>query len=185
MLWLKETKGTVPVKSASANISFYTNNSKMPNFELWHSCCKWTISYICVLQLILRSAVTLWIQPVNQQNWNEQNWITISNIFTFIIWNVLWFINTTVPYLQDTHCFVLLQYSIPFHPFHLLHYSPFSVLAPTQKTPQFLSVFLWSPPFSYSWDLQCFTYDDILPTWFWFSPLYSSSTAKYCMTHWD
>jgi len=25
---------TVPVKSASANISFYTNNSKMPNFEL-------------------------------------------------------------------------------------------------------------------------------------------------------
>jgi len=25
---------TVPVKSASANVSFYTNNSKMPNFEL-------------------------------------------------------------------------------------------------------------------------------------------------------
>jgi hypothetical protein len=25
---------TVPVKSASANISFYINNSKMPNFEL-------------------------------------------------------------------------------------------------------------------------------------------------------
>jgi len=25
---------TVPVQSASANISFYTNNSKMPNFEL-------------------------------------------------------------------------------------------------------------------------------------------------------
>jgi hypothetical protein len=25
---------TVPAKSASANISFYTNNSKMPNFEL-------------------------------------------------------------------------------------------------------------------------------------------------------
>jgi len=34
---------TVPVKSASVNISFYTNNSKMPNFELWHSCCKWAI----------------------------------------------------------------------------------------------------------------------------------------------
>jgi hypothetical protein len=28
------------VKSASANGSFYTNNSKMPNFELWHSCRK-------------------------------------------------------------------------------------------------------------------------------------------------
>jgi hypothetical protein len=25
---------TVPVKSASAYVSFYTNNSKMPNFEL-------------------------------------------------------------------------------------------------------------------------------------------------------
>jgi len=25
---------TVPAKSASASISFYTNNSKMPNFEL-------------------------------------------------------------------------------------------------------------------------------------------------------
>jgi len=27
---------TIPVKSASANVSFYTNISKMPNFELWH-----------------------------------------------------------------------------------------------------------------------------------------------------
>jgi hypothetical protein len=25
---------TIPFKSASANVSFYTNNSKMPNFEL-------------------------------------------------------------------------------------------------------------------------------------------------------
>jgi len=25
---------TIPVKSVSANISFYTNNSKMPDFEL-------------------------------------------------------------------------------------------------------------------------------------------------------
>jgi hypothetical protein len=25
---------TIPVKSAFANVSFYTNNSKMPNFEL-------------------------------------------------------------------------------------------------------------------------------------------------------
>jgi hypothetical protein len=24
----------IPVKSPSANVSFYTNNSKMPNFEL-------------------------------------------------------------------------------------------------------------------------------------------------------
>jgi hypothetical protein len=25
---------TIPVKSASVNVSFYTNNSKIPNFEL-------------------------------------------------------------------------------------------------------------------------------------------------------
>jgi len=25
---------SIPVKTASANVSFYTNNSKMPNFEL-------------------------------------------------------------------------------------------------------------------------------------------------------
>jgi hypothetical protein len=25
---------TIPAKSASANVSFYTNNLKMPNFEL-------------------------------------------------------------------------------------------------------------------------------------------------------
>jgi hypothetical protein len=25
---------TIPVKSASANVSFHTNNSKIPNFEL-------------------------------------------------------------------------------------------------------------------------------------------------------
>jgi len=34
---------TVPVKSASANVYLYTNSSKMPNFELWHSCRKWAI----------------------------------------------------------------------------------------------------------------------------------------------
>ena len=31
---------TIPVKSASANVSSYTSNSKMSNFELWHSCRK-------------------------------------------------------------------------------------------------------------------------------------------------
>jgi len=32
---------TLPVKIATSNVSFYTNNSKKPNFELWHSCRKW------------------------------------------------------------------------------------------------------------------------------------------------
>jgi len=35
---------TIPVKNASTNVSFYTNNSKMSNFELLHTCRKWTIS---------------------------------------------------------------------------------------------------------------------------------------------
>jgi len=34
---------TIPVKSACANVSFCTNNPKMPNFELWHCCGKWAI----------------------------------------------------------------------------------------------------------------------------------------------
>jgi len=34
---------TIPVESASGNVSFCTSNSKMPNFELWHSCRKWGI----------------------------------------------------------------------------------------------------------------------------------------------
>jgi len=45
---------TIPVKSASANVSSYTNNLKMPNFVLWHSYHKWAISCldnICRLKL--------------------------------------------------------------------------------------------------------------------------------------
>jgi hypothetical protein len=37
----KQCYDTIPAKSESANDSFYTNNLKMPNFELWLSCCKW------------------------------------------------------------------------------------------------------------------------------------------------
>ena len=32
---------TIHVKSASANVSFNTKNSKIRNFEFWHSCHKW------------------------------------------------------------------------------------------------------------------------------------------------
>ena len=31
---------------------FYTSNSKMPNFELWHSCCKWAISVLYMWGII-------------------------------------------------------------------------------------------------------------------------------------
>jgi len=43
---------TVPIKSASANFSFYNNNSKMPNFELWHSCRKWGICHDSVWVIV-------------------------------------------------------------------------------------------------------------------------------------
>jgi len=36
-------------KSASAYVSWYINNSKMPNFELWQSCRKWAI-YGCTIR---------------------------------------------------------------------------------------------------------------------------------------
>jgi len=39
----KQRYDTIPVESASANVSFYTNKSKIPNFDLWHSCRKWAI----------------------------------------------------------------------------------------------------------------------------------------------
>jgi len=48
---------TIPVKSASSNVSFYTNNSKMPNFELWYSRHKWAI---CRTKHRESTAVFLW-----------------------------------------------------------------------------------------------------------------------------
>jgi len=51
---------TIPVKCASANVSFYTNNSKMPNFELWHSCREWAtycLPAFCSYRIVIRIAV--------------------------------------------------------------------------------------------------------------------------------
>jgi len=41
---------TIRVKSASANVSLYTNNSKIPKFEFWRSCRKWAIVLYFVLE---------------------------------------------------------------------------------------------------------------------------------------
>jgi len=40
---------TIPVKSASANVSFYSSNSKMPIFELSHSCRKCATCRTCII----------------------------------------------------------------------------------------------------------------------------------------
>jgi len=54
---------SVSFKSASANISFYTNNSKMPNFELWHSCRKWAIYLLAALHPVI------WYTPTWGWHW--------------------------------------------------------------------------------------------------------------------
>ena len=36
----------IPVKSATTIVSFYSNYSKMPDFDLWHSCQKWAVCYL-------------------------------------------------------------------------------------------------------------------------------------------
>jgi len=66
---------TIPVKSASANISFYTNNSKMPNFELWHSCRQWTIC--------LRQKYPLFLPYLNE------TWIFSTGFFNIQILNFM------------------------------------------------------------------------------------------------
>ena len=65
---------TIPVKSASANVSFYTNNSKMPNFELWQSCRKWAQYIVWILSSFLFKLLFMlfrkiaksdyWLRPV-------------------------------------------------------------------------------------------------------------------------
>jgi len=63
---------TIPVKSASANVSFYTNNSNVPNFELWHSCRKWAIlsaqSRAQQSSLNARSTTSAWIDKRRRQD---------------------------------------------------------------------------------------------------------------------
>ena len=61
---------TIPVKRSSANVSFCTNNSKMPNFELWHSCHK----YNCTMN---RKTKTCMYQNI----YVHYTWYRTSNIF--------------------------------------------------------------------------------------------------------
>jgi len=64
---------SIPDKNASANVSFYTINSKMSNFELWHSrrkraICKTEASFwsnfLFALYLYL-----LMISPIGRNIW--------------------------------------------------------------------------------------------------------------------
>ena len=63
---------TIPVKSASANVSFYTNNSEVPNFELWQYSSRGKIyaidSATIMIGLSARSAMhKLWVLMFYEQ----------------------------------------------------------------------------------------------------------------------
>jgi hypothetical protein len=59
-LWVQRRHNCSPAASfancvmtlylSSTNVSFYINNSKMPNFELWHSFRKWAIYIYIYIQ---------------------------------------------------------------------------------------------------------------------------------------
>jgi hypothetical protein len=47
------------LKVGNNRFFFYTNNSKMPNFELWHSCRKWGMcEFIIYVEHLLQVSVT-------------------------------------------------------------------------------------------------------------------------------
>jgi len=48
---------TIPVKSASANVSFYTNNSKMPNFLV--VTLLWQMSDISIFKIFTSLSILL------------------------------------------------------------------------------------------------------------------------------
>ena len=93
---------TIPVKSAPANVSFYTNNSKMPNFELWLSCRKWAIKttlFVCkhmatrkliFMKLILENCqAEIWGSYIGgDQDSGLLGYDTMDCIFTMFRWTL-------------------------------------------------------------------------------------------------
>ena len=64
------------LKSASANVYFYNNNSKMPNSEFWHSCRKSAIYYIYFktgLSARLWATKAIYIVPTARYDWIQIN----------------------------------------------------------------------------------------------------------------
>jgi len=161
----------------------------MPNLGLWHSCRKWAISYICVLQLILRSAITLWIQPVNQ--WELKR--TVLNYHQCLLHlNCLkrtLVCDTQNAKQQYSNCRtqIILSYSsFPFHSIHSIYgaTAPFGTWPPSEDTSIFLYLLLVSSIIVFLGSAMCHS-RRCPPTLFLVFPLHSSSTAKYWTTRWD
>jgi hypothetical protein len=68
------------VKSAAANVSFYTDNSKMTNFDLWHCCSKWSdiMLIIIIILIIIRIIIIIFINC----NWAVTGWQWLVHNFT-------------------------------------------------------------------------------------------------------
>ena len=64
---------TLSVKSASANISFYTNNSKMPNFELWHLLQMSDMFSLLLSMRISALFFTALLNGLKSLNWDDKH----------------------------------------------------------------------------------------------------------------
>jgi len=58
---------TIPVKSSSANVPFYTNNSK--KCRLWHSCRKWGKSIVLTISITWHTDTTFAVSCWNYFRW--------------------------------------------------------------------------------------------------------------------
>ena len=104
----KQRYDTIPVESASANISFYTYNSKMPNFELWHCCHKWALYLLAAQHLVI------WYTPHHMR------------LTMVLVCHARWFSKRQMSGIGDGHLMAfLMQLSFKFpspahHTWHLI-----------------------------------------------------------------
>jgi hypothetical protein len=161
----------------------------MQNFVLWHSCRKWVISYICVLQLIMRSAITLWIQPVNQWELkrNELNCHQCLLHLNCLERTLVCHTQNAKQQYRNCRTQIILSYSsFPFHSIHSIHgaTAPFGTWHPSEDTSIFLYLLLVSSNLVYLGSAMCHS-RRCPPNLFLVLPLHSSSRAKYWTTRWD
>jgi hypothetical protein len=64
---------TIFIKSASANVSFYTNNSKMPNFELWHLSQMSNMFSLLLSMRISALFFTALLNTLKSLNWDDKH----------------------------------------------------------------------------------------------------------------
>ena len=181
---------TIPVKSASANVSFYTSNSKIPSFELWHSFKKWALcsqhqaEYLTLnkktIKLTYLLTYLLTYTMVQSPSW-EANWFATSQEFPRISPNpkVHYRTHNRLPPVS-----ILGQPNLVHIPTsHLLEIHPNIIHPSTPRSPQ------WSPSLRFPhqdpinspikhntiWYYIIFLFKDLYSAWGWLH-LYSRNT---------